>query len=136
MIYILDCSFCVSVFLPNEKSEQVLHDFYKIEETDEVYIPSLWWYEVSNVLTVAVRRNRLKHNDVLNIIQLLNSYKFITDSIYGNDYAEKLFEFSQLYELSAYDSAYLELAIRKNGKIGTIDEKLKSACIQAGIQLV
>ena len=134
MVYILDCSYCASLFLPDEKSENIKKSFLKIEDSDEVYIPLLWWYEMSNVLTTAVKRNRLKHNDVLNINKLLSSFNFITDSIYGSEYTEKLLELTQIYNLSAYDAAYLELAIRKQGSIGTLDKDLNAACIKAGLK--
>lgn len=136
MTYILDCSFCVSIFLPDEQSDRVVNAFGNIQEMDEVYIPQLWWYETSNVLSIAVNRKRLMHNDVLDIIQLFTQYNFITDINYGKDYSEKLFSLSQLYSLSAYDAAYIELAIRKNGILGTLDEKQKKACSKAGIQVL
>lgn len=133
MKYILDCSFCASLFLPDEKSESIKNSFLNIEENDEVYIPLLWWYEMSNVLTTAIKRKRLKHNDVLNINKLLSSFNFITDLDYGSEYTEKLLELTQIYNLSAYDAAYLELGIRKQGSIGTLDKELTAACIKAGL---
>ena len=134
MVYILDCSFCASLFLPDEKSEDNKKVFQKIDEKDEVYIPLLWWYELSNVLTTAVRRKRLKHSDALNINRLLSSFNFITDINYGSEYTEKLLQLSQLYNLSSYDACYLELSIRKQGMLGTLDKELKKACAQSGVK--
>jgi len=134
MVYVLDCSYCASLFLPDEKSEDNKKAFQKINENDEVYIPLLWWYELSNVLTIAVRRKRLTHTDALNINNLLSSFNFITDTNYGSDYTEKLLQLSQLYNLSSYDASYLELAIRKMGILGTLDKDLKKACTQSGIK--
>ncbi len=88
---------------------------------------------MSNVLTTAIKRKRLKHNDVLNINKLLSSFNFVTDLNYGSEYTEKLLELTQIYNLSAYDAAYLELGIRKQGSIGTLDKELTVACIKAGL---
>lgn len=133
MVYILDCSFCASLFLPDEESERVKKIFYEINEEDEIFVPLLWWYEMSNVLSVAIKRKRLKYADALNINRLLSSFNFITDSVYGNMYSEKILELTQRYTLSVYDAAYLELSMRKQGALGTLNKELKKACIDAGV---
>lgn len=38
--------------------------------------------------------------------------------------------------MSAYDSAYIELAIRKNSTLATLDERLIRACGKAGVGLL
>jgi predicted nucleic acid-binding protein len=42
----------------------------------------------------------------------------------------------QLYELTAYDATYLELAMRLNLPLATLDLKLLSAARQAGVSLL
>lgn len=136
MNYVLDCSFCSAVFLPDEMSDKVFKAFNKINEDDLIFIPQLWWYEIGNVLTTAVKRKRLMHSDVINIIRLFKEYGFSTDVSYGDKYVESLFELSQLYKLTAYDSAYLELAIRKNCSFGTLDKDLHKAAKTAGLKIL
>jgi predicted nucleic acid-binding protein len=63
MIYIFDCSFCAALFLPDEDSAKVKETFSQIDEKDTVFIPLLWWYEMTNVLTTAVKRKRLQFID-------------------------------------------------------------------------
>jgi predicted nucleic acid-binding protein len=133
MVYILDCSFCAALFLPDEESEKIKNVFDSICDDDEVFIPHLWWYELSNVLSVAIKRNRLSFSNVIHINSLLSSFKFITDSTFGNNYSEKLLELTQHYHVSAYDAAYLELAVRKQGALGTLDKDLRKACVETGI---
>jgi predicted nucleic acid-binding protein len=133
MTYVLDCSFCAALFLPDETSDKVKSSFLKIREADDVFIPFLWRYEMANVLTIAVRRRRLQFIDVVTINKLLHSYNFIVDAASGVAWTEKLLELARVYELSAYDACYLELAIRKQGVVGTLDNKLKAACSQYGL---
>jgi predicted nucleic acid-binding protein len=71
MTYVLDCSFCAALFLPDEASDKVKSSFLKIREADDVFVPFLWRYEMANVLTIAVRRRRLQFADVVNINKLL-----------------------------------------------------------------
>jgi predicted nucleic acid-binding protein len=134
--YVLDCSFCAALFLPDESSDMVRKNFLNIKEDDKVFVPLLWWYEISNVLIMAVRRNRLQYSDVLDINNLLSSYNFITDTNFGNGYTEILLGHSNNLKLTVYDAAYLELAIRKQGIIATLDNDLKNACIKMGLQIL
>lgn len=41
---------------------------------------------------------------------------------------------SDLYGLTPYDAAYLELALRRNLPLATLDRALQRAAIQAGVQ--
>jgi hypothetical protein len=43
---------------------------------------------------------------------------------------------ARIYELTAYDAAYLELAARHGVALATQDERLQAAAAQAGIPLV
>lgn len=133
MNYVFDCSFCAALFIPDESSESVVNSFKNIKNEDAIYIPNLWWYEISNVLTLSVKRNRLKHHEAANIIKLFEDYNMETDSSSGRDYSERIFELSQLYQLTAYDAIYLELSIRKDAVLATLDKELISAALKAGI---
>ncbi|MEI6386686.1 MAG: type II toxin-antitoxin system VapC family toxin [Spirochaetota bacterium] len=135
-MHILDCSFTAALFLSDEKSESVTRAFAAFQEGETVAVPQLWWYEMGSVLTIAVKRRRLSHSGVVTIIGLLKDYGLETDQDYGESYVGQLFELSQLYGISSYDAAYLELAIRKQGRLATLDGKLADACKRAGVGLV
>lgn len=136
MVYTLDSSFCAALFLPDEESERVKLLFDSISEDDIIYIPHIWWYEISNVLFAAIKRKRLTYSNAIHINSLLSSFNFITDSSCGHAYSEKLIELANAYTLSAYDAAYLELSIRKQTALGSLDKELKKACIDAGVAVL
>jgi len=118
-VFVFDSSFTAALFLPDETSAAVTEVFERVAEDEEIFVPQLWWYEMSSVLSVAVKRRHLKHSDVSEILRLLKGYGFDTDVSYGEKYAEQLFELSRPYDVSAYDSAYIELAIRKHSTLAT-----------------
>lgn len=134
MIWIIDCSFSSALFLPDEKSDRISNFFADLSNDDEIFVPALWWFELTNVFTVCVRRGRLNYSDVVNILSLFDDLKLITDVEFGPEYSKELYKLSQLYKLSAYDAAYLELAIRKNGTLNTLDDNLNQAAKSAGIK--
>jgi predicted nucleic acid-binding protein len=57
-----------------------------------------------------------------------------TDTTNGSDYSVTLFMLAHKYNMTCYDAAYLELAIRMRAVVGTLDSDLKEACVRAGLQ--
>ena len=134
MSWVIDCSFFAALFLPDEKSEIVSSFFKDLSKNDTIIVPNLWWYEISNVLSVSVKRNRLSHKDTKNILNLFNNFEIITDKKSGPEYSADIFDLSQLYMLSAYDAAYLELSLRKEASLASLDNKLIKAAEKAGLK--
>jgi len=135
MNYIIDCSFSSALFLPDEKSDLVRDFFIKIKNDDNIFIPLLWWYETSNVLNTSIKRKRLSHADVAGIIELFEQLKLETDYESGADFSKRVFEISQLYSVSSYDAVYLELALRKKGRLMTLDRELLDAAVKIGLEV-
>ncbi|MDR2470600.1 MAG: type II toxin-antitoxin system VapC family toxin [Treponema sp.] len=135
MSYILDCSFCAALFLPHEKSGAVKDLFRKIGD-DDTAVPVQFWDEMTELLYTALKRDRLKHADALEINRLFTMYRFTTDTAFGGDYTARLLELAGLYDLSVREAPYLELAVRKGARLGTLNGKLKAACLKAGITVL
>ncbi|MDR2429088.1 MAG: type II toxin-antitoxin system VapC family toxin [Candidatus Margulisbacteria bacterium] len=136
MIYVLDSSFCASCILPDEKTAKLEKIFLEVIADAEVYVPQIWWYEMANIFKNNVTRKRLNWAEVSKLNQCLVNYSFLTDSSFGGAYTEKLLETAKIYDLTAYDAAYLELALRKRATLGTLDGQLKMACSKAGLAVL
>lgn len=134
MAWVVDCSFAAAMFLPDEHSESVDKFFHGARGTDDFFVPLLWWYEISNVLKISVTRNRLTHADAVNILSLIKSMNFSTDFDFGPDYARTVYDISILYGISAYDTAYLALALSLNASLATLDADLAAAANKAGVK--
>jgi len=50
--------------------------------------------------------------------------------------AQQILPLARTYKLSAYDAAYLELAIREGLPLATLDDDLRRAASAAGVALV
>jgi predicted nucleic acid-binding protein len=136
MISVLDCSFCAALFLPHDKSGEVLRVFRAFDEAAEVLVPVCFWDEMTELLSAGLARGRLKHSDVLEIIRLLDLYHFGTDVSFGADHTGHILDLSQLYNLSPSAAVYLELAVRKKAALGTLNGALRAACVKAGVELL
>jgi predicted nucleic acid-binding protein len=134
MISVLDCSFCAALFLPHERSAEVKETFRRLGEDVEVYVPFRFWDEMSELLAAALNRERLRYSDSVEIIRLLELYRFSTDISFGADHAGRIIDLSRLYNLNPGNASYLELAVRKKASIGTLNGALRTACIKAGVE--
>lgn len=131
--WVLDCSFAAALALP-DKSSGLVSSFFQEKSTDELWVPALWWYELANVLTVAERRRVLARTEVERAISLYAHLSIQTDQAEGVEYVRRLCEISRVHGLSAYDAAYLELALRKRAPLASLDRELLDAAKKSGVE--
>ena len=136
MDWVLDASIALAWALPDEASDQADRFLSRITAKDVLWVPSLWWYEVANALVVAERRKRLTEADGIHLIDLYRALPIKTDMVSGTAVIEQLRTLARQYNLSAYDVAYLELALRKGLGLATADLNLQSASKKAGVKIL
>jgi predicted nucleic acid-binding protein len=136
MIYVYDSSFFAALVIPDEKifKEEKLRTH--VNEDDEIFVPQLFWYEITNVFNNLVLRKRFKVNEVISLYPRLEAVNIIVDNTTGPDYSKKLLGFCGEYKLSSYDAAYLELAERKKAVLCTLDGALKAAAKKCGVAVL
>jgi predicted nucleic acid-binding protein len=97
-----------------------------------VFVPSLWPIEVTNALLIGERRHRLSTADVARFLELLRGLSIQIDTQTGSRAFGDTLALARTYGLTAYDAAYLELALRENLELATLDDQLKKAAKGAG----
>ena len=133
MPIVLDCSLALAWGLPDETSTRA-DRFLARASGDGFWVPALWWYEMTNALTMAHRRHRVPASDVMQLIELYGGLAIQTDTLLTPEVARRLHLLAQEYSLSAYDAAYLELAQRRTLRLATLDRNLLRAARRAGIE--
>jgi len=134
MLWVMDCSIAAALGLPDEPSAEA--DTFMLQmQHNEIWVPSLWWHEIGNVLVSAKRRKRISDSEASGLLQLYGKLPIRTDSATGSGMLERIHRLSITYQLSAYDAAYLELAERKQAGIATLDQKLLQAASDCGIEV-
>lgn len=136
MDWVLDASIALAWALPDETSLQADQFLSRVSRKDVLWVPSLWWYEVANALILAERRKRLTEADGIQLRELYGMLPIKTDVIIGLDTIERLRTLAREYRLSAYDAAYLELALRRGLRLATLDQNLQSAARKAGVRIL
>jgi predicted nucleic acid-binding protein len=136
MTYVLDCSFFASFVFPDEHVSQVEEFFFQFPDEGEIFVPSLFWYEITNVAKTKIKRKQVVKDEAKGALAIPTLFGVQTDFNCGSDYAQKIFELTIVYDLTAYDAAYLELASRKGATLGTLDDNLKLAAASSKLQIV
>jgi predicted nucleic acid-binding protein len=97
--------------------------------------PAIWPHEAANATIVGERRGRLDEARSRRFFVLLAALPIILDQETGNRAFGDIVQLARTYQLSAYDAAYLELAIRRGLPLACLDGKLKTAASAAGVVL-
>lgn len=132
---VLDASFTLSLFLPDEASDST-REAVRILALEQIIVPSIWPVEIGNAITSAVRRQRLQIAEITEIE--IGLEKLGIDVVETNRKLvfERVLPTAIKHGLSAYDAAYLELAQRTGARLATLDRKLAAAARAESIGLV
>jgi predicted nucleic acid-binding protein len=99
-------------------------------------VPSLWRLEVANVLRNAVRRRRCGEGYAARCLERLARLRIAIDpetDAHAWGTARRL---SIEHDLTLYDAAYLELAIRRNEPLASTNAALIAAARRAGLAVL
>lgn len=131
---VVDASVALAWALPDEISYYADAALTAVENA-VLRVPELWPREVANGLTIAYLRNRLT---------LPAEQKFLTELSRLTIHVEEADALTVIrdgtaaaarYGLTAYDAAYVDLAVRKGLPLATLDGRMRDAAVKAGVIL-
>jgi predicted nucleic acid-binding protein len=99
----------------------------------QAVVPTLWPFEVANAVLMGERRKRSTEAQAARRLGYLSSLPItIEDETTARVWSEVL-GLARSHQISAYDAAYLALALRRGLPLAKIDDKLKAAAAADGI---
>lgn len=131
---VLDASFTAQWLLEDEASSEGDAALAAIRRGGAT-VPALWPVEVTNLLGMAERRNRLTADEVMAAFDVLRSLPVNVLPSLPMGSAGVVFELMRTHRLTAYDATYLELAMRLRLPLATKDRELIAAAPAAGVSL-
>jgi predicted nucleic acid-binding protein len=101
----------------------------------QAHVPALWHLEVANALVVGERRRRTTPADAAQFLAILGAFPItIDDETITRAWSDTI-HLARAHNLSTYDAAYLELAIRRGLPLASLDDRLKAAATAVGVPL-
>jgi predicted nucleic acid-binding protein len=132
MSLVVDASFAAAWFLPDEDSQSATVLARRIEEKPGA-VPNLFYHEMRNLLVLAFRRGRLLEDALFFQIGRLKIMP-LRDCGGGDDL--QVARLALKHGLTAYDAAYLALALVERLPLATLDKKLAPAADAEGVTVL
>lgn len=135
MSFVLDASMTMAWFFPDEVTDATRALLRQLRHTS-AHVPAIWVLEVTNILLTAERRQRTTASQVARFARSLRSLPIRVDADSLATAFGPVLTLAREHNLSAYDAAYLELAIRLGLPLATLDVRLRNAASNAGVSLL
>ncbi len=133
-MFVLDASVALSWCFPDELNayaDKVLRYF----KADRASVPSIWSLEVANALLVGRKRGRMNQEQLQIALSLLSELKISVDVVTPAHVFRHTVPLALGNDLTAYDTAYLELAQRLGCPLATADQRLYQAAQRIGVHI-
>ncbi len=124
---ILDTSAAMALFLQEEQGVQAEKEIRSLLAVNgQIFVPSLFWYEVGNTLLIAKRKKRIDSDELLGIEYDLTQLPIVTDQTPDAAIRSRIREIAQNSDLTFYDASYVELSRRLNVPLLSFDKQIIS----------
>ncbi len=135
MSLVLDASVAIAWVTEEQRTPAIQAVFDRLQR-EVACVPSLWWLEIANVLQMGVRRKRYSPSDRDAHLRDLAKYTIRTDPHTKTHAWTGTLTLADRHVLTLYDAAYLELALRRNFPLATLDRELRQAATVEGVPLL
>lgn len=133
MAFVLDNSVVCGWFIENQSS--AYGDTIARQLQDQrAAVPAVWELELANVLRTACLRQRMTAQHAQAVLAQIVSLPIDVDRQAAPP--AELLALALRFGISSYDAAYLELALRLQIPLATVDGPLRNAALASGVGLV
>lgn len=136
--FVLDASVAISRCFPGDASEDTPYTRGILTQlaSNDAVVPEIWAFEVANAIFVSHnRRRRITEQQVHEYLSLLKALPIRVEpqELWTNVELQLL---ARRSDLTAYDAAYLDLAMRTGLPLATVDEPLKKAALVEHVKVL
>lgn len=134
--FVLDVSACMPWCCEDETTPASEVTLEWATEGSELHVPSLWAWEILNVVGVTIKRRRITPDRGKAFLAQLAMLNLRIDRPPQVTDFPRLHSLACTHDLTAYDVAYLDLAKRLSLPLATRDDDLKRAAVAEGIEVL
>lgn len=129
---VIDASLAAAWCFPEEHTEYTNGVLQMLGGSVDPIAPTLWAYEVRNALLMGLKRGRITQEDADELLRFLGALGVQLSAPRSYD---EIFAVAETHSLTVYDAAYLELAVRENLPLASLDSALRRAAVRVDVAL-
>jgi predicted nucleic acid-binding protein len=133
---VIDASTTLSWLLPDEATDLAIAVRDDLPEAEAVWVPARWRLEVCNSLWMAERRKRLDATGVTQAADLFLQIPVTTNSETNDRAGRETLSLARQHGLSVNDAAYLELVLRRDASLASLDVPLRRVAKKLGVPVL
>ncbi len=125
---VLDCSYAMAMVMPDERRPLSVQ---RVADAPLV-APAIWPLEIANALRSAIKRRRVRDDQIGGLCSDLDGFG-IEIAAPASARVADAYTAAARHDLSAYDAAYLELALQRRHALATLDARLAGLATALGL---
>ena len=133
--FVVDCSMAMAWVFHDEATPRTA-DLLNRLATETALVPAWWFIEITNVLAMAERNGRITPAQSDAFIADLGKLGIERDYEAPDRAFTYLLALCRRHRLTSYDAIYLDLALRRNLPLATLDEDLRKTAKKLGVHLL
>jgi predicted nucleic acid-binding protein len=130
MAVVVDCSIAAAWALVDERTVWTSASL-KAATKEGAAVPSLFWFELRNILIMNERRGRIERGQITRFLRDVDSLLEVDFSPVSSG----VLDLARTHGLTVYDASYLELANRRRLALCTLDGQLVDAAPKIGVTI-
>lgn len=133
--FVLDASLSCAWCFGDEASAEAWALLARLQGA-QAQVPSLWLWDIGNVLVQAERKGRITPAAIRTFLGLLETLPIHIDQATSATAWHDTLALARSHRLTTYDAAYLELALRLGLPLASRDQALNAAASKEGVPLL
>jgi predicted nucleic acid-binding protein len=134
--FVLDASMAAAWLFVEQRNERNRGLLQSLESDSRALVPGFWSFEIANLVWTARRRGRVSELQATQYLMLLKTLPIEVEFEPLARIFDTVSSLAARYDITVYDAAYLELAIRDSLPLATVDTELARAAQQAGVAVI
>jgi predicted nucleic acid-binding protein len=133
--FVVDCSIAMAWLFNDEATPKTAALLNRLT-TETALVPAWWFIEVTNVLAMAERKGRITPAQSDAFVADIDKLGIERDDEAPDRAFTHILALCRTHRLTSYDAIYLDLAVRCNLPLATLDVDLRKTAKKLGVRLL
>ena len=133
--FVVDCSISMAWLFNDEATPKTAALLNRLA-TETALVPAWWFIEITNVLAMAERKGRITPAQSDAFIADLGKLGIERDDEAPDRAFTHILALCRTHRLTSYAAIYLDLAVRRNLPLATLDDDLRKTADKLGVRLL